>query len=160
MELSLSLPDMSRWTGRTYGAGYYEIQKEHSSSTTSGCWPRPTAACRTRRGPCRPGIPSIFFWSGYAYRCCLKRYFTTPRLPYPELHPEQEFDILAGGHRAAFKIVNEVFGTGRGDRLLMDGGPSAFDHSGRFQDVDHRARADTFLPYILPRWKETYARGA
>ena len=71
-----------------------------------------------------------------------------------ELYPEQEFDILAVDIEQ-FKIVNEVFGTGRGDRLLMDLSVCLLTIQDDSRTLITRARADTFFA-ILPRRKETY----
>ena len=157
MELSLSLLDITEVDGQDpYGAGYYEIQKLNSQLIN---YQRTLAKANCRlQGlleEARQARNTIDLLERDMLTGLLsEKIFYDRASRILELYPEQEFDILAVDIEQ-FKIVNEVFGTGRGDRLLMDLSVCLLTIQDDSRTLITRARADTFFA-ILPRRKETY----
>ena len=157
MELSLSLLDITEVDGQDpYGSGYYEIQKLNSQLIN---YQRTLAKANCRlQGlleEARQARNTIDLLERDMLTGLLsEKIFYDRASRILELHPEQEFDILAVDIEQ-FKIVNEVFGTGRGDRLLMDLTVCLLTIQNDSRTLITRARADTFFA-ILPRRKETY----
>lgn len=116
MELSLSLLDITEVDGQDpYGAGYYEIQKLNSQLIN---YQRTLAKANCRlQGlleEARQARNTIDLLERDMLTGLLsEKIFYDRASRILELYPEQEFDILAVDIEQ-FKIVNEVFGTGRG----------------------------------------------
>lgn len=158
MEMSLvavlNIPEL--FNCEEYGSGYYEIQKQNSRLINyQRTLAKTNAWLQKLLDEAREAKSMIEVLERDALTGLYteKVFYDKADLILRE-HPDLEFDIMAVDIEQ-FKIVNDVFGTETGDRLLIDLSASFPSVQTDELTLMTRARADTFF-ILLPRGKAVF----
>lgn len=138
-----------------YGAGYYEIQKlnsrlinyQRTQAKTNAQLQRLLDEAWKAKGTIeileRDTLTGLYTEKAFCDRAAAEL----------RLHPEQKFDIIAADIEQ-FKIINDVFGTMTGDKLLRELSATLLNIGTDESKLMTRARADTF--FMMLRREEQY----